>query len=85
MFYLLILMPVRPWCDFVAEGCGVELKTVSMGNFEFDDIGALLSIVNMVVLVIIFVQLQGRIRIKNETTFGWKNCLLAMLKMFINV
>ena len=55
LFHLLILMPVRPWCDFVAEDCGVELKIVSMGNFEFDDIGALLSIVNMVVLVIIFV------------------------------
>ena len=50
----MILMPFRPWCDFVAEDCGVELKIVSMGNFEFDDIGALLSIVNMVVLVIIF-------------------------------
>ena len=35
-------MPVRPWCDFVAEDCGVELKIVWVGNFEFDGIGALL-------------------------------------------
>ena len=46
-------MPFRPWCDFVAEDCGIELKIVWMGNFEFDGIGALLSVVNMVVVVII--------------------------------